>query len=184
VVQEHRLWFSTEPGAQLSTTRATVVGDIAAPPSTPRLYPSRAVRPRRSTLWKAAGGMLADHPLFGVGPDNFRLRYGSYAGLANADQRIHSNNMYLELLAGGGLIAGGVCVYFLWRATRLSVVDAWHARGTGLAAGIAAAWIAVLVHGIVDSFLTFTSIYLMVAIVLGFASAIRSQETVADANRV
>ena len=42
----------------------------------------------------------------GVGPDNFRLLYGAYAGLPGADARTHSNNMYLEMLAGGGLRGG------------------------------------------------------------------------------
>ncbi len=57
--------------------------------------------------------MFAAHPLAGVGPDNFRLAYGGYLGLASTDERTHSNNMYLEMLAGGGLLVVGA---FGWLA--------------------------------------------------------------------
>ena len=67
--------------------------------------PENTVRPGRFVLWRAAAGLLADRPLLGVGPDNYRLRYGDTAGLATFDRRVHANNMYIEMAVGGGLVA-------------------------------------------------------------------------------
>ena len=65
--------------------------------------------------------MFAAHPLAGVGPDNFRLSYGAYAGLSGADERTHSNNMYLEMLAGGGLLVAAAFAWLLWRSAAVAV---------------------------------------------------------------
>jgi hypothetical protein len=174
IVLEHRLWFSTEPGA----ARAAVIADVdgaatASPPATrDRLpYPSTAVRPGRITLWRAALDMVRDRPWLGVGPDNFRLRYGPYAGIANADARIHSNNLYVEWLAGGGLVGALAAAWFLWRASRTAVAAARTAGAAPAAAGVLAAWVAVLIHGLVDTFFTFTPTYVVIALALGLAAA-------------
>ncbi|HEV3141542.1 MAG TPA: hypothetical protein VGY57_13545, partial [Vicinamibacterales bacterium] len=77
LVQEHRLWFATEPGAILSTSNAVVTGVSGAiATSAP---PQITVRPGRLVLWSAAARMFLAHPIVGVGPDNFRLSYGDYA---------------------------------------------------------------------------------------------------------
>ena len=120
IEQEHRLWFSTEPEGTLAFSIATITGAATGRLGSlsPMPLPRRAVRPGRFVLWRAAARMIADHPVFGVGPDNFRLLYGDYAGLANADPRVHSNNMYLEVLAGGGLVGAAGVRVALWRAAR------------------------------------------------------------------
>ena len=63
--------------------------------------------------------MVGERPLIGVGPDNYRLIYGPYAGLAHFDPRVHSNNMYLEMLAGGGLAGGLAFLWLWWRTGRM-----------------------------------------------------------------
>src|SRR5262249_42163937 len=81
-VQEGRLWFSTEPGAAHPMSRVVLAGDAGDAPPIPTLPPpKRTVRPGRFTLWRAAAGMIGAHPILGVGPDNFRLAYGRYAGI-------------------------------------------------------------------------------------------------------
>lgn len=109
--------------------------------------------------------MVLAHPLLGVGPDNFRLSYGEYAGLKAADPRLHSNNMYLEVLAGSGLLGGAAFLWLLWRAAAVFVGSAV------LEPGIAAAGLAIAIHGVVDSFLGFAPIYLLFALTLGLAVA-------------
>ena len=182
VVQEGRLWFSTEQGApDPMTSAATVTGfGTGVPlPTTPR--PLRAVRPGRMALWRTAARMVLAHPLLGVGPDNFRLLYGSYAGLAGADQRTHSNNMYLEVLVGGGLLAFAAFARFAVRAGALFGAAPRYRFGVG----IAAAGLAIAVHGVVDSFLSFAPTYVLFALTLGFAAAVvRGGEISADAHRV
>jgi O-antigen ligase len=114
--------------------------------------------------------MAAAHPLLGVGPDNYRLAYGSYTRLGTqADPRVHSNNMYLEIVAGTGL-AGAAAA--LWLGIRLArdVAVAWRTSAAG--AAVAAACAAIAVHGLADSFISFTATYVLIAVTLGLASAI------------
>jgi O-antigen ligase len=183
LVQEDRLWFSTEQGAPEPMTSAAVVsGAGTGAPIVTRARPTRAVRPGRMVLWRTALRMVAAHPLLGVGPDNFRLLYGSYAGLAGADQRTHTNNMYLEVLVGGGVVAFAVFALFVARTYALFASGVAQAP---LAVGIAAAGLAIALHALVDSFLGFAPTYILFALTLGFAAAVaRGVETSADAHRV
>jgi O-antigen ligase len=93
--------------------------------------------------------------------------------LPYADPRLHSNNMYIEMLAGGGLTGGVVFLWLIWRtADRLVAAIRLGARPrAAYAAGVAAAGIAVLIHGTVDSFLSFTPTYVLISITLGLAVA-------------
>lgn len=187
LVQEGRLWFSTEPGAVHMISRATVTGGAFDGPIVTTAPPRPTVRPGRLVLWRAAAKMFAAHPFAGVGPDNFRLAYGAYAGLAAADARTHSNNMYLEMLAGGGLLAGAAFGWLLWRSAACAVAIA---RGAGAAGGavapaLAAALLGIGVHGSVDSFLSFAPTYVLFSLTLGCAVACaRGMESWPDANRV
>jgi hypothetical protein len=210
IVQEGRLWFSTEPGAPAPTsTQAVVSGvDYSGPlPTTDR--PRRTVRPGRLVLWRAAARMFAAHPLLGVGPDNFRLLYGPYANLTDVDPRTHSNNMYLEVVAGGGIVGACSFCWLFWRAagTFLSGVrpastgvprgsdtgatavrEESDARRTPTSSpigiGVAAAGLAIALHGFVDSFISFAPTYVLFSLTLGLAAAIaRGVETRADAYR-
>jgi O-antigen ligase len=172
VEQEHRLWFSTEPGAEHVYTVATVSGPRVGTVDRDNLpvLPARAVRPGRFALWSAAARMLAAHPVLGVGPDNFRLSYGSYARLPVADPRVHSNNMYLEVLTGGGIILGLAFLWLLWRAGRgvwTLVAGPAGADVASLTTGVVAAAAAIAIHGLSDSFLSFTGTYVAIAITLG-----------------
>ena len=177
VVQENRLWFSTEPGAATAAfSRVTVSGPPAEEAVATSPLPLLAVRPGRLLLWRAAARMFAAHPILGVGPDNFRLLYGPYAGLVNADARIHSNNMYIEMAVGGGLLGGVGFLWLVWRAAGrcAAAVTVAAASERSWAIGIAAAGLAVLIHGFVDSFLSFTPIYIVISITLGLAVACTS----------
>jgi hypothetical protein len=188
VVEEGRLWFSTEPGGTLTFTRVAVSGPLPDAPAGLRTtpLPRPAVRPGRLLLWRTAAVMFAAHPLFGVGADNFRLLYGSYAGLADADTRTHSNNMYIEVLVGGGLIAGSSLLWLLWRAARLFAARVrLLAERSSDALGIAAAGATIFLHGLVDSFLSFTPTNILIAITLGLAVASTcGAETGQDADRI
>jgi O-antigen ligase/polysaccharide polymerase Wzy-like membrane protein len=188
VVQEGRLWFSSEDGAEIVVTRATVtgpsVGFVGSTPLSP--LPRNAVRPGRFKLWQAAGRMVLEHPWLGMGPDNFRLLYGGYLGIANADVRVHTNNMYLEVLVGGGLVAGVAFAWLVWRAMTVFATALVHAKGPALGtatAGVVAAGTAIALHGLVDSFLSFTATYVLFAVTLGLAAACDGLTT-AHANRV
>lgn len=187
VVLEHRLWFSTEPGAAPMLSHATVSGEALDAPARTTPPPRPTVRPGRFELWTAAVRMGAAHPLLGVGPDNFRLSWGDYAGLTTADPRLHSNDMYLEVLAGGGLVGGVAFAWLLWRAAGLLLADLRAPEAGAMAMGVAAALLAVALHGVVDSFLSFGPTYVLFSLTLGFAVACArgmATDTEADAHRL
>jgi hypothetical protein len=166
--QRYRLWFSTEPGARVSWSDAEVSGVSTPLPQTtgPRHVPAPAVRPGRSVLWLAAWRMFRSRPLLGVGPDNYRLLYGSFASVQKVDPRVHSNNMYLEILAGTGILglAGAV-----WIGVGVARACLRALRLTPAGAGLAAACLGIAVHGVFDSFLGFTGTYIAIAVALGLA---------------
>jgi O-antigen ligase len=160
----------------LAVSKVDVNGTAVAgaPPRVRRASPPpQAVRVGRRTLWKAAALMTIAHPLLGIGPDNFRLSYGPFAGLTDPDPRVTSNNMYLEVLAGTGPAGFAALVWLCWRvagairAARGRMVDG----ARSIYDGVAAATVAIGIHGLLDSFLTLTPTYLAISIALGLAVA-------------
>ena len=114
----------------------------------------------RVALWKSAVQMIRDHPLFGVGPDNFLYAYRGRYLLPEAWQESslsHPHNVILDFAARLGLIGLGV---FLWmqiafwsvalramrRARRAPDIDHWS-----LLIGLMASMIDFLTHGLVDA---------------------------------
>jgi hypothetical protein len=170
IEQEHRLWFSTEPDAYIAFSSGVVTGPVTSTRigTGPRRIPKMAVRPSRLVLWGAAWRMFLARPLVGVGPDNYRLLYGRYSTIKEADPRVHSNSMYFEVLAGAGLI-GAAALLGLGLALGRAIMAC--AEGPPPAPAIAAACAAIAVHGLADSFLSFTGTYILIAVALGLASA-------------
>ncbi len=184
-MQEGQLWFSTEVGNETTYSTAVIEGEPADArhqthgPLVTTALPKHTDRPGRGVLWKAALRLFASHPIFGVGPDNYRLLYGSAAGLQDADPRVHSNNMYIEVLVGSGILGALAFAWLLWRlgmatatAVRLPVAGLpTQERGSPLMFGVAAAVVAIALHGMVDCFVGFTPTYVTIALTLGLLVA-------------
>jgi hypothetical protein len=182
MVQEGQLWFSTEVGAVPTYSNAVIAGDPVngasangRGPLVTTALPKRIDRPGRTVLWTAAIRLLLAHPLLGVGPDNYRLLYGDAAGLQHPDTRVHSNNMYLEVLVGSGLLGG---IAFAWLIWRLAIATARAverpvpgAAAQPLLVGVAAAVVAIALHGFVDCFVAFTPTYVTMAVTFGLVLA-------------
>lgn len=190
VLQEGRLWFSNK--ASPKAYSQAIVGGAATeePAPMPTAVPATATEPNltidRRTLWTYAGQMLADRPLLGVGPDNFRLLYGRWAGLESWDQGLHTNNTYIEFFVDVGIIGGLLFLWLLWRVLK-SLYQSWRTVDTAdlpLFLGIAGALTAILLHGMVDYFFEFTSTYLMIWVTLGLVAALANFERGRRANRV
>jgi len=186
IVQEHHTWLGDEPGTTPVITRATVEGAPVGGSMPTFARPRPAWRPDRLTLWRAAGRIFVEHPLLGVGPDNYRLMYAPYAGVRAGDPRVNTNNMYLEVLVGSGIVGLLAFAWLIWSAARMCAAGLARAsRDDALAMGVAAAGIAILLHGLVDAFLEFAPIYTMFSLTLGLAAACaRAVETGADAHRI
>jgi O-antigen ligase len=169
-VHESRAWFSTE-GVTPARTHVVVSGPpLGAVATTMPRLPSASVIPSRRALWSAAFQIAKERPWLGIGPDNFRQVYGRYLGIANWDRRVHANNMYLDVLAGAGV---GAALALMWLVAAAGwalwgrVRDAGVARAATVAA--LAVWVVIAGHGLVDSFLSFTTTYVTFAIAAGLA---------------
>jgi len=177
VVHEHRAWLSTE-GVTAARTLVDVEGErVSATGDVMNRLPPANPRADRFTLWQAALRLAAEYPVLGIGPDNFRTVYGKYIagrrGTAEGrwDTRVHANNMYLEVLAGAGIL-GLLVVCWLLGASATALVRQWRRAAPAAASGAAAfcaAWLVIAGHGVVDSFLSFTTTYVMFALAAGLA---------------
>ena len=110
--------------------------------------------------------------------------YGTYAAIAHADPRTHSNNMYLEMLAGGGLLVGAAFAWLLWRAGGAAAALVRTPAAGSAAIGVAAAMLGIAVHATVDSFLSFAPTYVLFSLTLGCAVACARGMETPLANRV
>ena len=110
----------------------------------------------RLKLWRGAWQMVLDHPLFGVGPDNFLYAYPTRYVLPSAWEELglsHPHNIALDfwtrlgllgVLAGAwALIAGWLRG---WRLFKTGAPEVWP-----IALGLLAALAATLAHGLIDN---------------------------------
>ena len=139
----------------------------------------------RVNLWRAAVNMAGDHPLFGVGLDNFLYAYRGAYILDAAWQEPnlnHPHNIVLDfatrlglvgLLAGAWLI--GEAALALRRALR-RVGAAWLPVAAGLAGGLAA----MLAHGLVDHSFFLVDLAFVFYLILGSAVWLATEPAAAD----
>jgi O-antigen ligase len=114
---------------------------------------SSTVQPARTEFWAVAFDMLRDHPLLGVGPDNFRWQFAGYSGVPADNLGIHAHNQYLETLADTGILGLIGFVWLLAALLRLATervrtaTSDWPWR-----AALFASLTAWLLHALLDDF--------------------------------
>jgi O-antigen ligase len=153
-----------------------------------RLNPQGATGFFRMNLWRSSLNMFLDHPIFGVGLDNFLYEYRGRYIMDAAWQEPnlnHPHNVFLDFatrLGLAGLLAGAWMFWsYLRVAFRLpnSVSLAWRP----VAAGLIGALVYSLAHGLVDH--SFFLVDLAFSFFLMFGLAIWLDENqVADNTRV
>ena len=168
MVHEHTTWFSDKTGLGVAVNVAVgrTNGAFALADALRETVAQKSWRPGRTELWAIALELFRAHPLFGVGPDNFRWLYGPASGRSAWDTRVNANSLYLEILSTVGVIGLGAFVLLMAKA----LSDLGKHRSLE-AATLAAALIGFLAHGIFDYLLAFTPIYLAIFTLLGASSA-------------
>jgi hypothetical protein len=195
LVHEGVTWFSErgDPGYQLAadvvetgdrprrravdTLRFEAEADAAA--ATAAAAAAAASEISRPRLWRGAFAAFQEHPLLGLGPDNFRHAHGRYIGLpdnAVVDDRLHANSWFFETLATLGLCGvaalAGVVV-LIGRTGRRALIRHGRSSPEGLLAfGLSAALAAYLIHGLFDYFLEFTPTYGLLWLLAGMLAAL------------
>jgi O-antigen ligase len=113
-----------------------------------RLNPLRQTGGFRVDLWQSSLEMIRDHPVLGIGLDNFAYVYqqGYLRAVAEPNLSHPHNwllNMWLEL-GLFGLVAFVALLVIFWKQTL-------HARQSWLVAGAVGAMTDMLVHGFIDN---------------------------------
>lgn len=182
MVQEGVTWFSVQH-SPMGRTRLSVAGEPVANPApfdeTTFDDVTPPTSPGRLQLWTIALQMVHDRPLLGVGPDNFRWEYGTYAGVTEWDRNTHANNLYFEWLADMGIFG---LLAFLWFSLQVARA-AWrglkrHTRDSQFwlwqlaLMGALCAW---YVHGLVDYFYEFTPTYTAFWLLVGLSVVLQTE---------
>ncbi|MCE7980527.1 MAG: hypothetical protein DYG89_04990 [Caldilinea sp. CFX5] len=149
------------------------IGWIAGQPRWERLTNSATVA-ERVQIWLATSRLWADHWFFGVGPGGFFWHYPRYwfGGAESDPNLLHPHNLWLELLAGWGVLGLG---WFLLLGRQLGRHLRW-ARSQAIlppwqTIGLLAAFAAGIAHGQVDTFGALPDLALWQWIALGLLAA-------------
>jgi len=130
---------------------------------------SSAMQPARSEFWSVAIQMAHDRPLLGVGPDNFRWRFGEYSGLQVDNLGIHAHNQYLEALADTGVLGFLAFAGFIGVVVRLA---AKRSSQSHWRAALLASLIAWLTHALLDDFERFWPASIAFWLMVGLISSV------------
>lgn len=135
----------------------------------------------RLRLWRSTLNMIHDHPLFGVGPDNFLYAYRTRYVMPDAWQEInlsHPHNLILDLwtrIGGLGLLAG---LWLMTSAARLG----WRlyrrlpeGDDRALTLGLLASLVATVAHGMIDNSIFLTDLMFVFMMTLGLLARLHDQ---------
>jgi putative inorganic carbon (HCO3(-)) transporter len=105
----------------------------------------------REQVWSAAVRMTVDHPLFGVGIDNFQLFYPVYSG--RDDELNHAHNLLLNIAAERGLIGlASFCVVLVVLIASLAgrVIKSSSELEHAVVVGLSVSFVAYVIHSQFD----------------------------------
>ncbi|MBN1641472.1 MAG: O-antigen ligase family protein [Anaerolineae bacterium] len=128
----------------------------------------------RLKLWRSTVAMIADHPLTGVGMDNYLYAYRSWYVLPSAWEELdlsHPHNLILDAwtrLGLPGLIVVGGLFYAALRTVLQQLRTAYGDR-RALLLGLFSVLVAILAHGMVDQAIYTPDLFLVFALILAMA---------------
>jgi O-antigen ligase len=137
-----------------------VVGIVLAGAAAAGLLPERIVHVGsaeiRLDLWRSAFRMGRDHPVFGIGLDQFLNQYqGPYLDPVRQGERwlSHPHNLILDWWLSLGIIGLLVAAWIGVRVVRgaLALIRQGDPQDAALARAVLAAMAAVVVHGLIDN---------------------------------
>jgi O-antigen ligase len=125
--------------------------------------------PSRLAFWSVAGQMLVDHPLLGVGPDNYRWQFASYSGVPENNLGIHAHDQYLEALADTGILGLAALGWLLVSVVRVASTGLRQSTLWPWRAALLASLSAWLLHAVLDDFERFWPASVVFWLVVGLS---------------
>jgi O-antigen ligase len=143
----------------------------------------------RAWLWLPAFQMWVDHPIFGVGPGQFNIRFPEYRTAFTQLNPIHVHNDFLEILVEYGLIGGllvlgliGQIFTIINPALKREVgciikTGCVYSDKTFVFIGCTASTIGILFHSFFEFNLRIPAIFMLLAICVSLLLALSDQES-------
>ncbi len=141
----------------------------------------------RLNLWKTSLGIAQDHPVIGIGQDNFTSVFERYRVPGFYDTYVHPHNDYLSVMVHGGipalmafLVMWGIVLCKGWRVWRTQTggFEAW--LGLGAAVSLAGFLIASLFQNYYGTFANCFNWWLLTGLVLTIYSLTKEAKTSLD----
>jgi O-antigen ligase len=148
--------------ASIAALLVIVTGVVIAWPMMPERIRTLGSGTLRVGIWKSSLHMLADHPIFGVGPDQFLNQFQAHymtPDLKQEEFTAHPHNLFLDYWLSLGIMGVPILIWLLWRYFREALGKARRAVlartrdpvGRALALGLLASMLDFLLHGLVDN---------------------------------
>ncbi len=135
----------------------------------------------RLQVWSDAWRMLRDFPLFGTGLGTFAHIYPKYKTVLSQATVIYPENDFLQILVEMGFVGFGVVIWFSVRFIKAFLIR-WRSYDTYVArinskvmVGLAAAMVAILIHGFGDFNLHIPANALLFAMIMGLAMTVKGE---------
>jgi O-antigen ligase len=147
---------------------------LQIPELSARLDPRGETGIFRLNLWRSSLNMFLDHPLFGVGLDNFLYEYrGRYIlDAAWKEPNLnHPHNIFLDFATRLGMLGLLAGVWLFWNYYNLArklpkqVISAWRP----VAVGLLGSFVYIIAHGFVDHSFFLTDLAYTFYFLLGLA---------------
>lgn len=131
----------------------------------------------RLQLWQSAWQMWLDHPLFGVGSDNFLYAYRSFYALPSAWEELnlsHPHNLMLDLLTRLGVFGFVAGMWMLGQTIFLGAQQrqrAWkqHPPSRRIWGGLLVGFVAGMAHGLIDNSIFLADLSILSFLVVALA---------------
>ncbi len=137
----------------------------------------QAAENRRLAVWQRSYEIFQDHPVFGVGPDNFKTAYAEKIKGSWAKPLGHAHNDFLNVLVYAGLFGLAAFIFFwkqlairLWRGFKENRASATLLMGLCILA-------AYLVYAQFESSLVYREIRMVLFLLLGAALSVLEEKT-------
>lgn len=143
---------------------------------------------QRLYLWQAAVNMIKEHPLLGVGLDNFLYQYPRYMlKEAWAEPNVsHPHNLFLDFWSRIGILGVAALIWLqvnFWRRGMSLYRRLVGQREQALVLALMASMVDFLVHGLIDNSLFLVDLALVFWLTFGLMTAMESLPMAKAINR-
>jgi len=134
----------------------------------------------RVSVWQSAAEMIRDHPIFGVGLDNFLYEYPKYIkpDAWREPNLSHPHNIILDFWTRMGMLGLGALVWMMigFFKTRIKEMREMNGNGRAVVIALMAGMVAAIAHGMIDAAYFFVDLAFVWMLMLGVMAQIANRK--------